>query len=493
MPKTSFKPSIHGWPFDNFGKFGNCGGMCFSALDRYFAREAIDRNLNQPGSALRKEIEGRQADTLDDWLWAKVVQWTQRPDEGHWFRGHSVGHMTQHDEWPKIRSALDAGEPMTLCLIRVEGFTANPADNHQIVAWNYTLDNSGHVALSVYDPNHRGDDKVIVEFDLGQNKINARQSTGEKLRGFFGIRYDRDINVHVHSLAADGTVGGRTDQRAWSAGWTRALPISINNAEYLLLLKRKNGRVHIHKLEASGMIGALVGRYDWSANWTSVCAYRIKNRTFLLLLKESSGIIHVHEMNGDGTVGRQCDTRDWSDGWTQAKAFAVRNGTWLFLLKESTGEAHVHALWDDGRIGHEVVRYDWSSGWTSAEFFEVEGETYLLLLKAHSGTVHVHRMNADGTVGPQVDSHDWSGGWTSVRVFSVQEKVFLLALKYLSGEVHLHGIGADGRITNQVARYDWTAGWTTMEMVHAGGGPFLLLMKQTQSAERGWFPDLAFV
>ncbi len=80
-----------------------------------------------------------------------------------------------------------------------------------------------------------------------------------------------------------------------------------------------------------------------------------------------------------------------------------------------------------------------------------------------------------------------------MRVFSVQGKVFLLALKYLSGEVHLHGIGADGRITNQVARYDWSAGWTTMEMVHAGGVPFLLLMKQTQSAERGWFPDLPFV
>ncbi|MBL8486948.1 MAG: hypothetical protein JNK22_07675 [Rhodocyclaceae bacterium] len=493
MPKTSFKPSVHGWPFDNFGKFGNCGGMCFAALDRYYGGEAVDRSISQPSVVLRKEIEGRQADTLDDWLWGKVIQWTQRPDEGHGYRGHSVGHMTQHDEWPKVRSSLDAGQPITLCLIRVEGFTANPAGNHQVTAWDYTLGSNGHVVVAVYDPNHAGDDRVSVEFDLGRNKINARQSTGESVRGFFGIRYDRDINVHVHSLAADGTVGHRTDQRAWSAGWTQALPFSVNNANYLFLLKWKNGRVHVHKLEAGGMIGALVTRYDWSANWTSICAYRIKNRSFLLLLKESNGIIHVHEMNGDGTVGRLSDTRDWSDGWTLAKAFSVRNGSFLFLLKGSTGEAHVHALWDDGRIGQEIVRYDWSSGWTSAEFFEAGGETYLFLLKAGGGTVHVHRMNSDGTVGLQVASRDWTGGWTSARIFAVQGRLYLLALKYLSGEVHLHAIGTDGRVGNQLARYDWSPGWTAVETFDAGNGPFLLLLKHTQSAERGWFPDIPFV
>lgn len=45
MSSTDFKPSVHGWPFDNFG---NCRSMCFSVPDRFSARKAIDRSTPKP-------------------------------------------------------------------------------------------------------------------------------------------------------------------------------------------------------------------------------------------------------------------------------------------------------------------------------------------------------------------------------------------------------------------------------------------------------------
>jgi hypothetical protein len=48
MPATNLKPSLHGWPFANFGKFGNCGGMCWAVLDRTMrVRRSSGQHLNQ--------------------------------------------------------------------------------------------------------------------------------------------------------------------------------------------------------------------------------------------------------------------------------------------------------------------------------------------------------------------------------------------------------------------------------------------------------------
>jgi hypothetical protein len=200
--------------------------------------------------------------------------------------------MTQNDEWPKVRNRIDSGEPTTLCLIRVEGFSANPAENHQVVGYRYDLDSTAkHVTIWVYDPNYPNNDSVKLEFDLDRpnSNINAKQSSGERLRGFFEIRYDRDINVHIHQMNRDGTVGARIDQRVWSGGWTQAKYFYVGNELFLFLLKKKNGYVHIHKIKSDGSVGERIAKYDWSSDWTSTCLYDIGGKTFLLLLKRDGG------------------------------------------------------------------------------------------------------------------------------------------------------------------------------------------------------------
>src|SRR5262245_19138267 len=109
--KTSFVPSKHGWPFANSWPndwittktevfqlpvpvpiqvgFGLCGGMCWSALDRFHDRLSIPRNLGHPStsSPLVAYIAQRQTDSvLGTSMWAKVLDWQRRPDTGHWNR-----------------------------------------------------------------------------------------------------------------------------------------------------------------------------------------------------------------------------------------------------------------------------------------------------------------------------------------------------------------------------------------------------------------------
>lgn len=493
MTRTSFLPSVNGWPFSNYGTFGNCGGMCFTALDYFYGRKAIDRTIPPPpeGSALRKEIESRQKDTMNDWLWAKVLAWTIKPDLG----SDGVGHLTEKDEWPDIRSRIDAGEPTTLCLIRVEGIKANPANNHQVVAYGYDLDSSQkHVTIFVYDPNERGN-TAKLEFDLGRpdGKINPKDSTGNRLRGFFIVKYDRDINVHIHKMNPNGLVGARVDQRVWTSGWTQAEYFSVGSQLFLFLLKKRNGLVHIHRVNADGSVGERVQKYDWSEGWTSVSFYQIAGRTFLFLLKHENGWVHVHQMNADGSVGTQIAKYDWSAGWTQAVPFRVGIGNYLFLLKEGTGEVHIHSLSNEGQVGKQVVSYDWSSGWTTAVFYVVGDKTYLLLLKKGDGTVHLHLMNSNGTVGTQIDTRDWTSGWAQAVPYQVGAQCYLFLLKRDSGEVHIHQILPNGRIGNEVGRYDWSSGWTTVKIFSVGPSTYLFLLKETQSSEQGWLPDIPFI
>ena len=164
---TTFRPSKHGWPFDNtwpsqwivthtqiFGlpmavpvqaEFGLCGGMCWSALDRYHDHADINPTQTKPSTndSLFNDIVQRQTDSvIKSGMWHQVYDWQLRPDTGHWNQPHSLRYLVTKKEWPKLKSSIDNGEPMTLCLIRTEGYTANPTENHQVLAYGYTYNSA---------------------------------------------------------------------------------------------------------------------------------------------------------------------------------------------------------------------------------------------------------------------------------------------------------------------------------------------------------------
>ena len=178
-----------------------CGGMCWAALDRYFGNSPCiipgDTSPPENGTPLFEELFDRQVDTLvaHGSLPGRCWDWMTRPDEGHPTDRHSIGHLTQSEEWPRVKDLLDRGFPVSLCVIRERGFI-EIWKNHQVIAWGYTFDNlTKRVELYIYDPNFPDCDDVTLGFTLGQShsRLSAKHSKGDKFRGFFCWNYDRTM------------------------------------------------------------------------------------------------------------------------------------------------------------------------------------------------------------------------------------------------------------------------------------------------------------
>lgn len=205
--QTAFRPEVHGWPFGNLYRYspgvghvrlpfslelGFCGGMVFCALDRFHAGEAIGAELTCPvqGESLFGELFKRQRETLIGGVTLKTYRWQLRADED---RGSTpgLGTLTTR-EWEKVRRGIDAGHPIVICLIREKGVLGKVWMNHQVVVHGYQVQPSGRVTLFVYDPNHRRRAGIRIEFTPG-SRLEGTQSTGEPMRGFFVIPYDRPV------------------------------------------------------------------------------------------------------------------------------------------------------------------------------------------------------------------------------------------------------------------------------------------------------------
>jgi len=227
MITTYFRPSIHGWPFGNSWRksfvfdavtldMGFCGGMCWRALQRFYNAIPIDRTLPQPpqGDALYNELWDAQVNSVPaSTLW-KIFRWQESPDQGHWNRKHSQGHMTQQ-EWPSVKARLDKSEPVTLTLIAHANDVNLTAlsDSHRVVAYAYEqraiIEGEGepsgadsHVTISIYDPNYENDDEVCLTFFLGgkNSNIRLRHNRGDTFHGFFLDDKDRSYSFADNTM-----------------------------------------------------------------------------------------------------------------------------------------------------------------------------------------------------------------------------------------------------------------------------------------------------
>jgi hypothetical protein len=174
---------------ENFwGTFGLCGGMSWAALDRFQRDEPPPVGRSIPGSddELFRELVGRQADSMRGRkLMERCIVWQVLPDKAPWWMiwSKGVGRLTVDQEWPRLRTALDAGNPSSLVLIRAQG-VANPSAHHQVVAIGYEISDSGAVEIRLYDPNHPHS-RPTVPIDPSSQSAGPLQSTGEPFRGFF--------------------------------------------------------------------------------------------------------------------------------------------------------------------------------------------------------------------------------------------------------------------------------------------------------------------
>ena len=87
-----------------------CGGICWAALDRYFEGKPVPERTDSParGDALFEELVRRQLDSLHGVsVIEKFLIWQAKPDTGSRLQSHSVGHLTQTEEWPRVKNKLD--------------------------------------------------------------------------------------------------------------------------------------------------------------------------------------------------------------------------------------------------------------------------------------------------------------------------------------------------------------------------------------------------
>ncbi len=163
--------------------YGLCGGFCFAALDYYYAGRPIPAQTASPaaGSPLFRYLLRRQADSLSrPSVLPRLALWMAASDA-------RTATWTVRVELPRILSMLDGGEPAVLLVMRTGGL-ADPTHNHQVVATGYGRADDGALALSLYDPNHPGEEPMIVVLAEG-GQVTLSQTSGEAVRGFFGLSY----------------------------------------------------------------------------------------------------------------------------------------------------------------------------------------------------------------------------------------------------------------------------------------------------------------
>jgi hypothetical protein len=228
--ETMFRPSIHGWHFDNtfvnmhehvdmsglealgFDRiyYGLSAGMCLTALDRYHGGIPMDMTTDLPeqGSSIFNQLIDRQDNFCNVNFWRKAYTFQRLSDQGPF----NIGSFTKQ-EWNKVKAKLDAGIPVALCLIKTEGYE-NPSKNPIVIAYKYLFSlPSERVVLWIYDTQEPRDNNIRVFFNTTTdiNIVQSNDGMYGQIRGFFMIDYDRDeIIGRINSMGINSCTYDQT-------------------------------------------------------------------------------------------------------------------------------------------------------------------------------------------------------------------------------------------------------------------------------------------
>jgi hypothetical protein len=214
----NFLPSTHGLPWPNWYPVGTpvflmrtplgalgvpdasrglCGGMIFTTMDLH--HHGIRSIPQAPEKPVFEYICHR---LFTSWGlpfgWMKYWDWQNRPDRTRTglFGRTGVLELTINSEWPKIRTALDAGQLVAVGLVNVQNWRLTKLGlNHQVLVYGYDFDEeTTEVTLQTYDPNYPGDDTITMRFKLNsvlqEGPVRITHTvTGPTIRGVFLTDY----------------------------------------------------------------------------------------------------------------------------------------------------------------------------------------------------------------------------------------------------------------------------------------------------------------
>lgn len=236
--KTKFLPSLNGWPFDNIfeavppfkligelrygdASKGLCGGMVYAALDYFVAGLDLPSIPEADLSKYKSPLHGPIFDYLGKRLFNSfdipkgVMSYVELmlPDFPDFQKGRrypglspqSRAWRTIRQEWPTIKSKLDAGHPCPLGLVRIKSADVSKlGENHQVLAYGYDLVGDD-LTLNIYDPNYHNNDNINLKLNIGDpgRKLDISYCDNKPVFCFFRTNYSFSIPPDV------GTAPGR--------------------------------------------------------------------------------------------------------------------------------------------------------------------------------------------------------------------------------------------------------------------------------------------
>ena len=145
----------------------------------------------------------------------KYFNWQCRPGHTNSWLGtrlsSGVTRLTA-EEWPKIRAAIDTGQPAPLGLVKVESWRIQDmAKNHQVLCFGYdAADDDSAATLHCYDPNWPGQD-VTLSLDLSAPDETASGTVAD----YSGVLFYQDARApsfQGNNLRTNAVQGGSGDR-----------------------------------------------------------------------------------------------------------------------------------------------------------------------------------------------------------------------------------------------------------------------------------------
>jgi hypothetical protein len=175
---------------------GLCGGMAFAVADFYESKRPVpaDRQPPPAGSPLYQFIVKRLMDSFNlPFGIARYIELMEPafPDVGLGFGLPGRASVMLEDEWPLIKTLLDAGHVVPLGLIRVKSKQLHDlCKNHQVLAYGYDL-HGADLTVWLYDPNYPDQDNVHIQLSTAsmQAPVPLTYVPSEPLYCFFHTPY----------------------------------------------------------------------------------------------------------------------------------------------------------------------------------------------------------------------------------------------------------------------------------------------------------------
>jgi hypothetical protein len=174
--------------------YGLCGGMCFTALDYFHAKQSLPLMSAPPtlGHTLHTHLFQRQRETYGRFGQAltRFLLWSLHSD--------ALLESKTYRELMRIQPSLDRHQPVVLGLVYVHiSQTIAIWMNHQVIAYRYDRTAKGETVY-LYDPNYPSQDDIVIDLIKTKRGVqciqrNLRHNGAVPVRGFFEVPYRRRL------------------------------------------------------------------------------------------------------------------------------------------------------------------------------------------------------------------------------------------------------------------------------------------------------------